>query len=79
MDTAKRTRKRPSTKAAANTATPPVAVEVSIGPADIPASIRYRAYELFEQRDCEHGHDLEDWLCAESEVLAQFSAAATAK
>jgi Protein of unknown function (DUF2934) len=30
--------------------------------------IRVRAYELFEQRGREHGHDLDDWLRAESEV-----------
>ena len=27
--------------------------------------IQQKAYELFEQRGCEHGHDLEDWLEAE--------------
>jgi len=31
--------------------------------------IRLRAYELFEQRGREHGHDLDDWLSAESEVI----------
>lgn len=31
--------------------------------------IRYRAYELFEQRGRREGHDLEDWLQAEVEVL----------
>ncbi len=30
--------------------------------------IEVRAYELFEQRGREHGHDLDDWLRAESEV-----------
>jgi hypothetical protein len=33
--------------------------------------IRMRAYELFEQRGYEHGHDLEDWLQAESEVMGK--------
>ena len=28
--------------------------------------IRQRAYELFEQRGCEPGHDLDDWLQAET-------------
>lgn len=36
--------------------------------ADPQESIRVRAYELFEQRGCEHGHDMEDWLQAEQEV-----------
>ena len=30
--------------------------------------IRCRAYELYEQRGREEGHDLDDWLQAESEV-----------
>lgn len=28
-----------------------------------------RAYELFEFRGREHGHDLDDWFCAERELL----------
>lgn len=31
-------------------------------------AIRLRAYELFEERGCQHGHDVEDWLRAEYEV-----------
>jgi hypothetical protein len=31
--------------------------------------IRIRAYQLFEARGCEHGHDVEDWCEAEHEVL----------
>ena len=34
-----------------------------------------RAHELFEARGQEHGHDLEDWLRAESELLCSFSVA----
>jgi len=30
--------------------------------------IRCRAYELFEQRGKEDGHDLEDWFRAEEEI-----------
>ena len=30
--------------------------------------IRVRAYELFERRGREDGHDLDDWLQAESEI-----------
>jgi len=33
--------------------------------------IRMRAYELFEQRGYQHGHDLEDWLQAEAEVMGK--------
>ncbi len=30
--------------------------------------IRQRAYELYERRGGEDGHDLDDWLTAESEL-----------
>ena len=30
--------------------------------------IRLRAYELYEQRGGEHGHDVADWLRAEEEI-----------
>ncbi|MGE5113004.1 MAG: DUF2934 domain-containing protein [Acidobacteriaceae bacterium] len=30
--------------------------------------IRLRAYELYEQRGGESGHDLDDWLQAEAEL-----------
>jgi hypothetical protein len=31
--------------------------------------IRERAYELYEARGREDGHDLEDWLRAEGEIM----------
>jgi hypothetical protein len=33
--------------------------------------IRQRAYHFFEQRGYEHGHDLEDWLRAEAEIMGK--------
>ena len=33
--------------------------------------IETRAYELFLERGCEHGHDVEDWTKAESEIVHQ--------
>lgn len=33
--------------------------------------IRTRAYQLFEQRGCEPGHDLDDWLQAEAELIGK--------
>lgn len=39
--------------------------------------IRMRAYELFEQRGYQHGHDLEDWLHAEAEVVGKKPAASS--
>ena len=35
-----------------------------------------RAYELYEQRGREDGHDLEDWLRAEAEVTGRTEKAA---
>ncbi len=35
--------------------------------------IRRRAYELYEQRGRQDGHDLEDWLRAEEEVTQKRS------
>jgi len=40
----------------------------------ISAAIANRAYELFEARGFEHGHDWEDWFRAESEVLIPLPA-----
>lgn len=34
--------------------------------------IRVRAYEIFEQRGRVHGHDLDDWLQAENEVISRL-------
>ena len=33
--------------------------------------IRTRAYQLFEQRGYEPGHDLDDWLQAEAELIGE--------
>lgn len=38
--------------------------------------IRVRAYQFYEERGCEDGHDLEDWLQAEAEIVGKKSAAA---
>jgi HSP20 family protein len=36
---------------------------------DIQRAIGYRAYELYSQRGRSHGHDLEDWFRAESDLV----------
>jgi len=33
--------------------------------------IRKRAYQLFEKDGFEHGHDLDDWLQAEAEIMGK--------
>jgi len=42
---------------------------------EVQLAIARRAHELFEARGREHGHDLEDWLRAESELLSPVSIA----
>ena len=37
---------------------------------EVHESISRRAYDLFESRNYQHGHDAEDWLFAESELLS---------
>ena len=65
MVTAKRTRKPKSAKA---TAAPVQQVSVST---DFQETIRSRAYSIYEQRGRDHGHDLDDWLIAEAEVVGK--------
>jgi hypothetical protein len=36
--------------------------------------IAAKAYELWEQRGCRHGHDLEDWFDAEAIVIQSLPA-----
>ncbi|HEU5401443.1 MAG TPA: DUF2934 domain-containing protein [Terriglobales bacterium] len=37
-------------------------------PQNMEEAIRSRAYELYEQRGHDDGHDIDDWLRAEEEV-----------
>ena len=43
--------------------------------AEVLEKIRLRAYELYEGRGREQGHEVEDWLKAESEVITKPVAA----
>jgi Protein of unknown function (DUF2934) len=40
----------------------------------IQESMRKRAHEIYEARGREDGHDLDDWLIAESEVTRNLTA-----
>lgn len=42
-----------------------------LAPGELYERIANRAYELYEQRGRTHGHDLEDWLRAEREILGE--------
>jgi DUF2934 family protein len=44
----------------------------NVVPINLEDEIRRRAYELYERRGFEAGHEKEDWLLAESEVLARY-------
>jgi hypothetical protein len=46
----------------------PAVPAVPIGGAATHEAIARRAHQLFVQRGCGHGHDLEDWLLAEREL-----------
>lgn len=39
--------------------------------ADIQEQVRQKAYELYEQRGCQPGHELEDWFEAEKMCAAR--------
>jgi Protein of unknown function (DUF2934) len=45
---------------------------------DLQEQIRRRAYELYEERGRDNGHDLADWLRGESEVTQRRSKAMAA-
>jgi hypothetical protein len=57
---------------AATPAVNPVETQKTSPPTDLELEIRRRAYELYEQRGYTPGHENEDWLVAEQEVLARF-------
>jgi hypothetical protein len=45
-------------------------------PNDVLEQIARRAYELYEWRGREDGHDLDDWLQAEAEIMGLAEKAA---
>jgi len=51
--------------------TSPSETQAAKSPVDLEEQVRRRAFELNEQRGRENGHDLEDWLQAESEFVQQ--------
>jgi Protein of unknown function (DUF2934) len=42
---------------------------------DLETEIRRRAYEIYQQRGCTPGHENDDWLVAEREVMARHHSA----
>ncbi len=39
---------------------------------DLNTLIAERAYRIFKNKGCSHGHDLDDWLEAERQVLVEL-------
>ncbi len=56
------TRAKSQPEAAASANTPPMLPTVDVG------EVARRAYERYQARGCEPGHDVEDWLEAEQEL-----------
>jgi hypothetical protein len=50
----------------------------TVQPRPMEKEIRARAYELFEARGREDGHDLEDWFRAEEEITSRNLGSAAA-
>jgi Protein of unknown function (DUF2934) len=59
---------KPARPAATPRQTP---TQVTKSTPDLQEQIRRRAYGLYEQRGRDQGHELDDWLQAESEVTQQ--------
>lgn len=70
-----RTRKKPATRAAAESrdATQAPSLPAEQTPFNAEEEIRRRAYELYEQSGRQHGRDQEHWLRAEAEILGRAS------
>ena len=57
-----------------STSTPDTEPQVTIEVQDLTEQIRQRAYELYELRGQGDGHELDDWLRAESELIQKREA-----
>ena len=63
----------------ANTSAIPTSkTQTTMSTVDLQEQVRRRAFELYELRGREDGHELDDWLQAESEIVQQRTKAATA-
>jgi hypothetical protein len=60
----------PTSAAAAKTAVPEL-VKSNGNTIDLESEIRQRAYELYELRGRMPGHESEDWIVAEREIIAR--------
>jgi len=56
----------------------PTETRATESPVDIQEQVRRRAFDLYEQRGRKDGHDLDDWLQAESELVQNRTKAVAA-
>ncbi|MBZ5705723.1 MAG: DUF2934 domain-containing protein [Acidobacteriia bacterium] len=66
---------QPQAEPTSTTLTPADPASVQWDAQQVQLAIARRAYELFEARGREHGHDWEDWFRAQSELLRPVSVA----
>lgn len=52
--------------------------QITQSTSELQEQIRRRAYELYEQRGRDDGHELDDWLTAESELAQKKAMTAAA-
>lgn len=57
---------------------PPTSFSTDNPSTDLAEQIRARAYDLYELRGRQDGHDFDDWLQAEAELTSQSSKAVAA-
>lgn len=57
----------------------PIPIDTGLRSPELEEQIRTRAYEIYEQRGRDEAHDIDDWLQAESELMATKTKAATAR
>jgi hypothetical protein len=77
MATPKRARATSTTTRSKKSAAPQALENTTLPQSNgnVEALIRFRAYQLFEQRGRNHGFDMEDWLRAEVEVAGKAQSA----
>lgn len=73
MATARRTPTTKSPKRSKPVSAPEIA-KVAVETVNLQEAIRTRAYSCYEERGFIHGHDVDDWLRAENEVMSHFEA-----
>jgi len=54
----------------------PTAIDTGLLSPELEEQIRARAYEIYEQRGRDEGHEIDDWLQAEAELSGKSKTAA---